>query len=897
MESTRRSDHLTYGKVTVLLSSGRKTKLPLGYLLVIPISLQVAGAVALVGYFSLRNSERAVEAVARRFIDEVTVRVGDRLESYLAEAREVTAQNVDAVRLGQLDPTDSEALLRVLHAQMQRNPHLALASFVSVENEMFEISRFSTGDLQVDLVLAEHPRTIHSYGLDADGRQTDLLEVIPNFDPQRTPPGYRNAVAAGGPVWNPVFAFTGIPDMSVSTSAPAYGTDGELVGVFFADFTLSNIDRYLRSIKVGSGRIFITDSDGLLVASSGAGGSRTLVGGTLQRLPASESPDPLVFAAMRFLQGGRPKSLAAMQAGRHEHFQHEGVGHHLKLRPYRDALGLDWTIHVIIPDTDFFGQVQQSTRATILLSFIAASAAIGLCWYTARLLVKHIDRLSHTTQQLAAEVGDADIGWRFEQPLGRHTVRELDVLSAAIDRMAIKVQEVLGQLQHKAYYDPLVDLPNQNLFLARIRAAQARQQPDAQFAVLAVDIQRFRALRFGFGWSFGERLIVAFAKRLADYAENNDLVDVVARVGDDEFAILLVNLPDLAAAQQVADDLHAAFVKPLALPQTHLPVSICVGLAWGDSGGVSPATSLQAASTALAYTKQRQGSFTEIFSPAMQAVAAERSELEAELKAAIADNALAVHYQPIVSLATGRVVSFEALARWQHPIRGTISPGSFIPLAEETGSIVELGSWMLRQACQQFARWQQEIPDWEVASLSVNFSWLQLRHPNLIAELDAALEPLPPGTLRLEITESSLLTETSAARELLERLRRRQVRLSIDDFGTGYSSLSYLQDLPIDTLKLDRSFVSRLEADARTCNIVSTIVALARTLGLEIVAEGIETQGQLRILRDLGCDFGQGYLFARPLPAAVVPAFLSEYSLLQNESILSIEGRLYGSRG
>jgi EAL domain-containing protein (putative c-di-GMP-specific phosphodiesterase class I) len=362
-------------------------------------------------------------------------------------------------------------------------------------------------------------------------------------------------------------------------------------------------------------------------------------------------------------------------------------------------------------------------------------------------------------------------------------------------------------------------------------------------------------------------LLCAVAARLQGVLRDDD---TLARLGGDEFALLLEDVTDLPVVLRVAEPLGAALAAPLVVAGRDLVAAASIGLAL-RSGGDAPTDLLRFADVALYRAKAAGGAGFVAFYPGMNAAALDRLDLEHDLRQAVAAATIAVYYQPLVDLTSGRIVGFEALARWPHPTRGLVSPGLFIPLAEETGLIVPLGRAVLRAACQQLRTWQAQYPTSTPPCLSVNLSARQFRHPDLVADIAAILAEtgLPPGQLHLEVTETVAMAQAETAGATLAALRGLGVRLAIDDFGTGYSSLAYLQRLPVDTLKIDRVF---FRDGAHNRAIVRAVTALAHGLGLVVTAEGLETAEQVAGAQAAGCDQGQGYYFARPVPAEKVAA-------------------------
>ncbi|HEX8940997.1 MAG TPA: diguanylate cyclase [Candidatus Limnocylindrales bacterium] len=426
------------------------------------------------------------------------------------------------------------------------------------------------------------------------------------------------------------------------------------------------------------------------------------------------------------------------------------------------------------------------------------------------------------------------------------------------------------RLVRQAFLDALTGLPNRELLMDRLAHALARAGRSARsVAVLLLDLDRFKVINESLGHRVGDQLLVAVAKRLSAGLRPGD---TVARLGGDEFVVLLESVAGQDEAVRVAERVLTELTSPFRVKNRDAFVGASIGIAVARPGRAAADDVLRGAAIALHRAKADAGAAVcVVYDPTMSAPSVERLDLESDLRRALEREELVLHYQPIVDLATARPVGLEALVRWQHPRRGLVGPLSFVPLAEETGLILPLGSWVLRAAAEQARRWQTAFPGLPL-TMSVNLSARQFAQPGLVAQVAAALEEtgLAPGSLELEITETVLMGESESVLGALRRLRALGVRLALDDFGTGYSSLSYLRQLPLDEIKIDRSFVADLETDEANRSIVQAVVSLAHGLGIGVTAEGIETTGQLARLRAFGCDRGQGFYYARPLPAAEV---------------------------
>lgn len=432
------------------------------------------------------------------------------------------------------------------------------------------------------------------------------------------------------------------------------------------------------------------------------------------------------------------------------------------------------------------------------------------------------------------------------------------------------------KLAYRAFYDLLTDLPNRALFLNRLehlfRRAQRPGRRMPMFGIILVDLDRFQGVNDSLGHEAGDELLVEIARRIETCVRPGD---TLARLGGDEFAILLEEIREEADATQVADRIQSELAAAVAVRGHDLFASASLGIALSSTGYKRPDEMLRDADTALARAKRGGRGRHQVFDSDMHSRAVERLQLETDMRHAIGREEWVVFYQPIVDLAAGRIVAFEALLRWRHPQRGLVMPDLFIPIAEETGLIAPLGLWALRQSCVQLQSWRSRF-GLDALTMGVNLSTRQLLDPQLVEQVLEVLRDtsLVPEALTLEITETALMPDLAAGAAVIRRLHERGVNLHIDDFGTGYSSLAYLQTFPVQTLKVDRSFIKQMGERHGPSEIVKAIIGLAQTLGMTVTAEGVESTAQVEALRALGCDKAQGYYFGCPVPAEEAEALL-----------------------
>ncbi len=461
--------------------------------------------------------------------------------------------------------------------------------------------------------------------------------------------------------------------------------------------------------------------------------------------------------------------------------------------------------------------------------------------------------------------------------------------------LVFQFQDITGRkteeerLVHSVFHDALTGLPNRTLLMDRLRLAteRARRRKDQVFAVLFLDLDGFKAINDSMGHIMGDQLLIEVARRLTACLRTTD---TIARLGGDEFTILLEDLSDERESLRVVERLQKEFARSFRLTTRDILVTASIGVAFGSQAYQNPEEILRDADIAMYGAKSAGKARYHIFDREQHTPQRDVINLADDLENAIEREELVAYYQPIVCLETGKLTAFEALVRWRHPQRGLILPDDFIPLAEDTGLIVPIGAWILREACMQLKQWHEKFPFQASLAVAVNLSGKQFMQPNLIDEVIEILQQtgIDPRTLKLEITESVVMENIGAAPIVLQQLRALGIELSVDDFGTGYSSLSYLHRLPINSLKIDRSFIKGVVEKRDHAEIVKTILTLARSLGIRVVAEGVETLEQLIELRRLKCDAAQGYLFSKPGDAETAE-ILVESTKQWQRTIVSLE--------
>ncbi len=484
-------------------------------------------------------------------------------------------------------------------------------------------------------------------------------------------------------------------------------------------------------------------------------------------------------------------------------------------------------------------------------------------------------RIQHQLALQAAKAEISHLNAELEQKVKERTTQLEEVinqLSQEVDQHK-KTQEKLKQ---QALHDDLTGLPNRTLLMEHLQKALQRIQRHKNylFAVLFIDLDRFKIINDSWGHPVGDELLIAVSRILEKCSRE---LDTVARWSGDEFIILLEDLQDTQDAIMIAERLLVKLTNPINLENHKVFAGASIGIVFGTSSYHNSSELLRDADIAMYRAKASGKGRYAVFDRTMYDRTLYLSQIEADLRDAIKRQEFILHYQPILSISTGKITGFEALLRWQHPEKGLISPGDFIPVAEETGLIVPMGAWVLNVACQQLKLWHEKFSSASSLYMSVNLSSQQIKKLDFVDKLAKILADigLDGKYLRLELTETMLMDQGAKTVELLGGIKAQNVQLSIDDFGTGYSSLSYLHRFPLDALKIDRSFVNLMDMEGNNSEIVQTIITLAHSLGLNAIAEGVETPEQLAILKKLGCNQAQGYLFSKPVSPQLAEELLT----------------------
>ena len=845
-----------------LFKSRPKVTLPL--FLVLPFLIQILVIVGLTGWFSFQNGQTAIYKVTKNLRDGITSHIQDEVRGYISLPPLINQITANAIKSGQLNLDNEPVRHRHFWQQVRTFPD-SISHFIGrSDGEFITARRTATGEVQVGIANGATNQLIHYFTADENGDRLKLAEVIPNrFDP-RTRPWYITAVTEGRPVWTDIYRHFVTKGLTISATQPIYGNQNQLIGVVSTDFVFLQLNKFLGGLKVGkTGQAFIMERSGALISSSEDDQVFTITGETTERVFAQKSSNPIIQQVAAAIYEN-PEYLEQLQQKDFNFeiaFNVANAKYFAQVSPLRDAMGIDWLIVVIIPESDFMEKIHESSRITILLGAIAILVSLLVGLNIARRITQPILNLANAVQNLAE--------CQELVTLPEEGIEELRILATSFNTMSSQLESTFMDLHHSAYHDPLTNLPNRSAFLFSLenRISHHKVDPDYLFALLFLDLDRFKLVNDSLGHLVGDMLLVAVTKRLQSCLRKTDML---SRFGGDEFIILLNDIPHIEFANDFADRIQKALIQPFDIEGHQIYTSTSIGIVSPLNSTGSPQDLLRDADIALYKAKQDGKACSKMFDGIMHDQASALLQLETDLRRALVlpvkGEEFEVFYQPIIAIQNLKIVGCEALVRWHHPVRGLLSPGLFLAVAEDMGAISSIDWWVLEQACQQMQTWLTKFPQLSLQQISVNLSSTLFMQPQWVERIEQILQAsgLKPCHLKLELVESTLMDSTNTTRDGLARLRQMGIKLDIDDFGTGYSSLSYLCKFPLDTIKIDRSFIIDLKENLE---IVRAIIVLAQNLGMQTVAEGVENQEQLEILQKLGCDHVQGYLFAPPISA------------------------------
>lgn len=861
-------------------SSVKKRHLSLYVALVAPFLAQIILTVGITGWLSLRNGEQAVHNLADQLMERTGQQVGQHLDHFVTLPHRINQENAELIQ--QLELSEHPDLLRqIFWAQAKSHPEVGYISYTQSNGGFLGVGSWLEGyDLVVDEISPNNPGRVRTYTLNEDGSKGELL-VEEAYEP-RQQDWYLNTQKMNDEAWS----FTieeldsGEAYVGVSLNTPMYDTanplSSEIQGMVGTDFLIKDISKYLESIKFNSsGQLLVIDRQGGMIGNSN-GESIVHEGedGATQLVNIEEYQNDLAQHILPFLSDLSSNGLSEVKT---LHFKIDQEKYFLLLQPWQDEQGLDWIIILTVPASDFIGQIQTNTRNTIGFCLIALLLSSLISLKMARRIAAPIHQLRHNSQAISQ--GELDVTQSIPQ---QSFILEITELNQAFEHMACCLNDSFQQLNYRAQHDGLTGLLNREAF--REILVQQLQRPleikgdaivSSQQALLFLDLDYFKLINDSLGHVVGDRLLIEVSKRLQKHVRSHD---TLARFGGDEFVLLLNSISQPREAEQVSKRLIKTLQRPFVIDSHEIYIDASIGIVLFSQDADNADDLLRSADLALYRAKSNGRGRYELFDECMHVDVLSRLHLETDLRNALEYQEFSLHYQPIVCTVTQRVEGFEALIRWQHPEKGWISPGKFIPVAEETDLIIRLGWWVLKEACQQMATWQNAGHSLAHAKMSVNVSIKQFFQPDFVEGVQAILEQasLESKHLKLEITESLLMHHEGGIQHKFQQLQDLGIELSLDDFGTGYSSLSYLHKFKINTLKIDQSFIKRMHEGEQHRAIIKTIIELANQMGMDVVAEGVEEEVQLQALQDLGCDMIQGYFIARPMDALSIKTFMQQ---------------------
>jgi diguanylate cyclase (GGDEF)-like protein len=852
-----------------MVPNSKTLRLPsLRLVLIVPYVLQITSVVGLVGWLSYQSGQETIENLAAEVSKQATNRINERLETLLQRPQAMVFANTFYYKQQQISLDFPLKLQEHFRQQILR--HNPMVPVVYAGDSQGRYLLVNHAQVEVSSPTEVGQRII--YTLNEDGKRGQIIGRS-SYDPRQRP-WYRAAIRNMEPIWTEPYLFaTG--GMGITVTNAIRDKVGQVQAVVAADVSLSVIEQYLRTIRFStSSRIFIIDSSGVIIADSlskiSSSGSAAKSEQEPKKLTSTESKDPVIRESRRYLQdsGDRLNPTATLS---NIELQIQDKKYFLTVLPFKSGKNLSWQVAIAFSEQDFAKQIERNNRTTLMLSALSLILAIIVGMMTSRFLTQKILRLAKAVDKI-------DLGEIKPLPFSHGGTQEMDVLVDSFDRMVVRLRDMLKELEGQAYIDTLTGLSNRAAFLVHLQStiSAAKQAKHPTFAVLLLELDSLKWIESGLGIATANLLLKKSAARLQKCLKTVDAqIVTIARIERNEFAILLRNLAEEQTAVKAAQIIVKNFQQPFHLNQKDVVAQTHIGVVVEHGELESSEDILRNANIARLSAKVAGQAQYVVFDKPMLLSTTERLQFEADLQYAVDRDEFELFYQPIISIKADGVAGFEALIRWQHPRLGFISPAKFIEVAEETGAIAKIGAWVLQTACKQLKVWQQEIPTLCSAYISVNVSVQQLLLPNYVEQVEQiVMETGIEGRyLQLEITESAAVSQPEIIGQKLSRLKRLGLQVCFDDFGTGYSQLGYLVQLPVDALKIDRSFVSYIGTQDLNSEIAKTIIALSTSLQLDVTAEGVETVEQYHHLRSLGCEKFQGYLFSPPITSREVPHF------------------------
>lgn len=836
-------------------------KFALRPVLMVAFTLNILLAVGAIALLARWQGEKSLQTVVKQWQEEKKHHLSSRLTSFLYQAELFNHSQASLLKQNWIASNDLEKLQYFLANQLRAYPSLSYGAWATPQGNYVGIARQDQDTFQVEIAGQKTQWRYETYDLNPNGSRGKLQKTFPFYDPRKRP-WYQTAIQKKQATWTPVYLWFDQSQLALDAVLPVYNAQGQLLGVADTPLPLAQISQFLQQTSpIQGSKSFIVERSGDLIASSTPETFLRREGQTVKRLQAQNYGDRHLALASRVLS---PKWLGNLQANYPQSFtirdNHQRF--FVYVFTFQHGTAIDWLVYLMVPETAFIQPFQEMNHWIMMATVLILGLGILLSLFLTRWIATPILEIHQASLAIASG------NWHRKVKVS--SSQELNNLAQAFNQMAEQLKQAFAGLEHEISHDHLTQLPNRN-YLNQFMAKLFQEIPTSdhsEWAVIFIDIDDFKLINDSLGHLEGDELLKQASHRLRTCLSPDNLL---ARFGGDEFVMILKKIKSHSEVIQIVERVINQFRYPFHLENHQVSINISLGITFSSLGYDHPQELLRDASIALFQAKKAGKNGYQIMTPAMQYPAIQRLQMKTELQEALKQQQFCLYFQPLINLYTQQLVGFETLIRWRHPERGLVSPQEFIPLAEETGLIEWIDLWVLNAACQQIEQWQEILDITDPLFLTFNFSPLALKNPEIATKIANILQHyhLPHWRLKLEITESNFVNNLEDERTLYD-LQSLGLEFCLDDFGTGYSSLSRLQCLPIQTLKIDRSFIHRLDPQQSDMKhglaVVKTIIHLAHDLRMTVVAEGIEKAFQVKQLQELGCDYGQGYYFARPLP-------------------------------
>lgn len=837
-----------------------KKQFSLRSVVMLPFITVLLLTLTVVFYTQNKSYEKLVDDVSGKILTSYTQNTHADLTIFLKSPYLAVKNMVDQIQRYQMyQPNDAQEIQTYLKHSLltvyKDLKQMDVLSFGGEEKEYIGFRRESNNGLSLMLQDERTENKLIIYR--GSTISNDIRSIIPNYDPRQRP-WYAPVVHSLTPTWSQIYTNADeLKEITISTMYPVF-YDKDFIGVFAADVKLDSFNAFLqKETNQTKGSIYLIDNQQRLIAHSNANsvislGTKNSPQGS--RLFATESPDIAIQKSAEYIQ---KHQLINNKVAKVFYFSYKGERYFSQITPYKDNHGIDWYIVISITESDLLGHLQQEQRKGLLFGILLAFLGLMVGVYA----ITQVTNPIFTTANAARNIANGHWDNNVE---AKGSIYETTVLMHAFNDMTHKLQSSFEAMRQQITFDPLTQALSRQGLIEHSRTMLKKDKENKQ-GLLLIGINRFRDINDSLGILEGDQLLQRITQRLQASFNTSD--SVIARVGGDEFGLFFSEINTLEQLQQHALDVQACFMTPFHISSDPTLVSVSIGLVYDDLSCDAMTLWLRNASIALGQAKKNNLN-TSLYTPEMAEASQHKANITAELASAVANNEMVPFYQPIIDIKTGRIIGAEALIRWLNPRRGLVSPLDFIPLAEDNGMIIPIGTQILTQACWDTVDrinkglWSNDF------HMHVNLSVCQLTQDNFLTELESILQQtkIPAQNLTLEITESRLVNHDKNTTNTMQKIRDLGVQIAIDDFGTGYSSLAYIHKLPFDVLKVDRAFIKDLTNENVDSSIAAAVYNMTKGFNITLVAEGIETQEQAELLSKLNYDHAQGFLYSRPLP-------------------------------